>query len=65
MGSVYYTLEEISKNNGKDGYNTWIIIKNGVYDVTDYLKKDEVGTCIIYYIIYMFIIFINCFPLGM
>lgn len=42
MTTKYYKLEEVSKNNGKNGSNVWIIVKYSVYDVTEYLKKDEV-----------------------
>lgn len=40
MSSVQlYTLEEIKKNNGKDGAPTWIVIRDIVYDVTTYLNE--------------------------
>ncbi|KAK5643616.1 hypothetical protein RI129_007461 [Pyrocoelia pectoralis] len=38
---VYYRTEEILKNDGKSAEKTWIIFKNCVYDVTDFLAKDE------------------------
>lgn len=39
MTSVtYYSYEEISKNNGKDGSRIWIVYKDSVYDVTDYVE---------------------------
>lgn len=33
----FYTLEEIAKNNGKDTDKVWIIYRDSVYDVTEYL----------------------------
>ncbi|XP_072375617.1 uncharacterized protein [Diabrotica undecimpunctata] len=39
----YYTLEEISKYDGKQDPRTWIIIKDMVYDVTDYLDDHPGG----------------------
>lgn len=38
----YFTLEEIAKNNGKDTDRVWIIYKDSVYDVTEYI--DDVST---------------------
>lgn len=38
-GVKYYSLEEIKLNNSKEGMPCWIIYKNKVYDVTDYLKE--------------------------
>ncbi|CAH1174103.1 unnamed protein product [Phaedon cochleariae] len=39
-----YTLEEVSKQNGKSEKGTvWIIIKDNVYDVTDYLDEHPGG----------------------
>lgn len=38
---VKYSLEEVAKNNGKDSNKVWIIVRNNVYDVTEYL--DEVN----------------------
>lgn len=35
----YYSLEEISKNNGKINSKIWIVIKNNVYDITNYMDK--------------------------
>ena len=40
-GTVYYKVDEISKNNGKNQTKIWIVIKESVYDVTEFLKKDE------------------------
>lgn len=36
---IFYTLEEIKKNNGKDGNRIWIVYKDSVYDVTDYVEN--------------------------
>lgn len=36
---TFYTLEEIRKNNGKDTDRVWIIYKDSVYDVTEYLES--------------------------
>ncbi|XP_018573728.1 cytochrome b5 [Anoplophora glabripennis] len=41
--TIYYTLEEIAKNNGKDTDRVWIIYKDIVYDVTDYLNDHPGG----------------------
>ncbi|KAK9870976.1 hypothetical protein WA026_009937 [Henosepilachna vigintioctopunctata] len=38
-----YRLEEIKKKNGKNNERTWIIFKNSVYDVTDYMKDHPGG----------------------
>ncbi|XP_044255217.1 cytochrome b5-like [Tribolium madens] len=43
METKYFSLEEIGKNNGKDGNKTWILIKNNVYDVTEYLDGHPGG----------------------
>lgn len=32
-----YSLNDVSVNNGKNGAKTWIVIRDSVYDVTDYL----------------------------
>lgn len=52
--TIFYTLEEIKKNNGKDGNRIWIIYKDGVYDVTDYIENVSlwcfyvcINTCVI------------------
>ena len=42
-GVKYYSLEEIKPNNAKDGAPCWLIYKNKVYDVTDYLKEHPGG----------------------
>lgn len=34
-----FSLAEIAKNNGKDTHRTWIIYKDSVYDVSDYLEE--------------------------
>lgn len=34
-----YTMDEVKKNNNKDGARTWIVIRGVVYDVTDYLDE--------------------------
>lgn len=47
---VKYSLDEISKNNGKDGSKVWIIVRNNVYDVTDYLDEVKLFICMIYLI---------------
>ncbi|XP_057672098.1 cytochrome b5-like [Diorhabda carinulata] len=39
----YYTLEEISRHDGKQDTRVWIIIKDIVYDVTDYLDEHPGG----------------------
>lgn len=36
---IFYTLEEIKKNTGKDGSRIWIVYKDSVYDVTDYVEN--------------------------
>ncbi|XP_057672905.1 cytochrome b5-like [Diorhabda carinulata] len=39
----FYTLEEISKHDGKQDARTWIIIRDVVYDVTNYLDNHPGG----------------------
>ncbi|KAK4886056.1 hypothetical protein RN001_002327 [Aquatica leii] len=39
--AVYYSIEEVSKNNGKNGSQIWIIINNCVYNVTEYLANNK------------------------
>uniref|UniRef100_A0A6P7FB53 Cytochrome b5 n=1 Tax=Diabrotica virgifera virgifera TaxID=50390 RepID=A0A6P7FB53_DIAVI len=39
----YFTLEEIAKHNGKQGSSVWIIIKDNVYDVTDFMEEHPGG----------------------
>lgn len=34
-----YTLSEIAQRNGKDGNDVWIIIRDVVYDVTEFLQN--------------------------
>lgn len=34
----YYSLVEIKQNNGVNDGKCWIIYKNKVYDVTDFIK---------------------------
>ncbi|KAG5890799.1 hypothetical protein JTB14_007193 [Gonioctena quinquepunctata] len=41
--TTFYSLEEVSKHDGKDDSRTWIIIKDSVYDVTDYLDDHPGG----------------------
>lgn len=45
----YYTLEEVAKNNGKINPNVWMIIKNNVYDVTNYMDKVRIKIICFYY----------------
>lgn len=35
-----YTLKDVAKKDGRDGAETWLVIRDMVYDVTKY--KDEV-----------------------
>jgi cytochrome b involved in lipid metabolism len=42
METKFYSLEEVAKNDGKGGNRTWIVVKDSVYDVTDYLQQEEV-----------------------
>ncbi|KAJ3658170.1 hypothetical protein Zmor_009927 [Zophobas morio] len=39
----YFSLEEVAKNDGKNGNKTWIIVKDNVYDVTDYVDDHPGG----------------------
>lgn len=41
--TTLYSLAEVSEQNGKDGAKTWIVIRDIVYDVTEYL--DDVNWC--------------------
>lgn len=43
--TIFYTLEEIKKNNGKDGSRIWIVYKDGVFDVTDYVENVSLYYC--------------------
>ncbi|XP_074033294.1 cytochrome b5 [Leptinotarsa decemlineata] len=45
--TVYYTLDEISKHDGKQDPRVWIILKDIVYDVTDYLDDHPGGADLI------------------
>lgn len=38
-----YTLQEVAKNDGKNGANTWLVIHDMVYDVTAYKNKHPGG----------------------
>ncbi|KAF7282414.1 hypothetical protein GWI33_002727 [Rhynchophorus ferrugineus] len=38
-----YSLEEVKKHNGTDDPRVWIIYKDSVYDVTDYLEEHPGG----------------------
>lgn len=37
-----YTLNDVRQRNGKNGADTWIVIKDNVYDVTKYLNDVSV-----------------------
>ena len=39
METTLYSLDEVSKNDGKGGNRVWIIIKDAVYDVTDFIDE--------------------------
>lgn len=39
MTEQQYTLRDVQMNNGKNGAPIWIIIKDVVYDVTNYLEE--------------------------
>ncbi|XP_053952554.1 cytochrome b5 isoform X1 [Anastrepha ludens] len=43
MMTQEYSVCEVAQNNGRDGKPVWIIIKNGVYDVTKFLKDHPGG----------------------
>lgn len=36
--SQVYTLDEVKTHNGRNGTNTWIVIEDSVYDVTNFLQ---------------------------
>nr|CAI5849346.1 unnamed protein product [Callosobruchus analis] len=38
-----YTIEEVAKHNGRIEKTVWIIIKDCVYDVSDFLDKHPGG----------------------
>ncbi|XP_055842016.1 cytochrome b5 [Episyrphus balteatus] len=42
-----YTLAQVAVNDGSDGSRVWIIIKGGVYDVTDFLDQHPGGADLI------------------
>ncbi|CAH2007031.1 unnamed protein product [Acanthoscelides obtectus] len=35
----HFSLEEVSRHNGKIRKTVWLVIKSSVYDVSDYLDK--------------------------
>lgn len=37
--STLYKLEDVARNDGKNGTRCWIVIRDIVYDVTDYLDQ--------------------------
>lgn len=37
--SQLYTLDEVKQHNGKNGAKTWIVIRDIVYDVTEFLNE--------------------------
>ncbi|GAB0098621.1 cytochrome b5 [Sergentomyia squamirostris] len=41
--SQKFTEEEVKLKNGKSGNDCWIIVKNSVYNVTNYLKDHPGG----------------------
>lgn len=46
-GIQYYTIEEIAKHDGEQDTRVWIIIRDIVYDVTDFLEQHPGGPEII------------------
>lgn len=44
--AIVYTLAQVAENNGKNGNRAWIVVKNNVYDITDFLN--EVNICIVF-----------------
>lgn len=36
----FYTMNDVERNNGENGNEHWIVIKNNVYDVSSYMKRD-------------------------
>ncbi|XP_055380081.1 cytochrome b5 [Condylostylus longicornis] len=42
-----YSMEEVALRNGKNGARTWLIIKNSVYDLTEFLDKHPGGSDLI------------------
>jgi len=43
MSESRFTLEDVARNNGASNARTWIVIKDVVYDVTDYLSEHPGG----------------------
>lgn len=37
--SQFYTLNDVRQRNGKNGTDTWIVIRDIVYNVTKYLDE--------------------------
>lgn len=37
--SQEYSVSEVAQNNGHDGKPVWIIIKESVYDMTEFIKE--------------------------
>lgn len=37
--ATLYKLEDVARNDGKNGTRCWIVIRDTVYDVTDYLDN--------------------------
>jgi cytochrome b5 len=40
----FYSLSEVSQKNGKDCKEIWIVIKDSVYDVTNYMGNHPGGS---------------------
>jgi cytochrome b involved in lipid metabolism len=36
-----FSREEVSQRNGKNGADSWIIIRDSIYNVTDFVKMDN------------------------
>lgn len=47
---IFYSFEEIKKNNGKDGSRIWIVYKDSVYDVTDYVENVSLN-CNVFFVV--------------
>ncbi|CAH1993299.1 unnamed protein product [Acanthoscelides obtectus] len=43
----HFSLEEVSRHNGKIEKAVWLVIKGSLYDVSDYLDKHPGGRDII------------------
>ncbi|XP_011182432.2 cytochrome b5 [Zeugodacus cucurbitae] len=41
--SQEYSVCEVAQNNGRDGKPVWIIIKDSVYDMTEFIKEHPGG----------------------